>query len=84
MDLDALVARRVKVMAALDDMTPQDYMRRALDLNFKSPQRPRLSLSLGDEDYQRLGQRYGLDPDQKTEIKRRIIAEVEKLAREDS
>lgn len=76
MDLDTHVARRIKVLAALEDMTPQDYIRQFLGLDFKPAKRPRLSLSLSADDYGILASRYGLNADQHTAIKAAIVRQL--------
>ena len=76
MDLDAHVARRIRVLAALEDMTPQDFIRQFLGLDFTPARRPRLSLSLSTGDYEILGRKYGLGPDQHTAIKAAIVRQL--------
>ncbi len=78
MDLEASVARALKVQAALADMTPQDHMRALLGLDYKPARRPRLSISLSDQDYDILARRYGLDPSDHTAIKRAVIQTLTK------
>ncbi len=76
MDLDTAVARRIRVLAALEDMTPQDFIRRFLGLDFTPARRPRLSLSLGQADYHVLAQKYGLQAEQRTDIKAAIVRQL--------
>ncbi len=73
MDLDMQVARALRVRAAEEDLTLQDYIRRTLGLDFKPAQRPRLSISLSDADYEILGARYGLPPYDRSAIKKAVI-----------
>jgi len=48
----------------------------------KKPKRPRLTVSLSDEDYQRLGERYKIPADQQLEIKKSVIEELTRFAQE--
>ena len=40
------------------------------------PKRPRLTVSLSDEDYQLLAERYGIAPERKLEIKEKVTADL--------
>ncbi len=73
MDLDVSVARALRVEAARADLTPQDHMRKLLGLSYRPAQRPRLSLSLSDEDYALLAEHFGLDPADRPAIKKAVI-----------
>lgn len=74
LDVDATMARRLRVRAALNDVSPQDELRGILGLSRKKPQRPRLSLSLKPEDYEFLGNQYGIDPADRNKIKQAIMS----------
>ena len=75
-DLSEEIARKLRVEAALNDLSPQDQLRKTIGLPFKKPQRPRISLSLRPGDYDYLGKRYGLAEDARNEIKKAILAEL--------
>ncbi|MGF1454072.1 MAG: hypothetical protein ACFB6R_01705 [Alphaproteobacteria bacterium] len=79
MDLDARVARTLRVRAAQEDLTLQDYVRRLLGLDFKPAQRPRLSISLSDADYEILAARYGLAAGDRAAIKKAVITSLTDL-----
>ena len=58
---------------ALDCMlSPSDRVRQILGLTVTSrPKRPRLSISLTDDDFLALGELYGISPDDKVAIKQK-------------
>ena len=55
---------------------PSDMIRKIVGLPFKKIQRPRIGLSLNDTDLKFLAEKYGLNPNDETEIKRRVTEEV--------
>ena len=68
--------------SALDKgISPSEQIRHVLDLpTHKKPKRPRLTVSLDDEDYLRLGERYNISAEQQLEIKKSVIEELTKFA----
>lgn len=84
MDLESRTAKSIKIQAVLEDLTPQDYMRKILGLSYKSPKRPRLSVSLSEEDYQILAKKYQLDGKDHLAIKKALISELEQLTSKDN
>ena len=75
-ELDSSITRKIKERAARNDLTPSAQIRKILGLSFTPPKRPRLTASLMPEDYEILGKRYGVDPSNTLEIKRKIINEL--------
>ncbi|WP_153912697.1 hypothetical protein [Shewanella sp. TC10] len=64
--------------AALDaGVSPSDQIRSILGLEVtKRPKRPRLTVSLSQDDYAILAQRYGLESDAQLEIKKRVLDDL--------
>ncbi|MCC4832581.1 hypothetical protein Q4601_04365 [Shewanella sp. 1_MG-2023] len=64
--------------AALDaGVSPSDQIRSILGLEVtKRPKRPRLTVSLSQDDYVILAQRYGLASDAQLEIKKRVLDDL--------
>jgi len=75
-DLDKEIGRAIRTSAAAHDLTPSAQIRNMLDLPIKLPKRPRLTTSLNGQDYQTLGQRFGIDPDDTIAIRHRIVKEL--------
>lgn len=75
-DLSEEIGRRLRVEAALNDLSPQDQLRKIIGLSYKKPQRPRISLSLRPDDYEFLSNKYGIDRAKKNEIKKAVLAEI--------
>ncbi|ARD21085.1 MULTISPECIES: hypothetical protein [Shewanella] len=64
--------------AALDaGVSPSDQIRSILGLEVtKRPKRPRLTVSLSQDDYAILAHRYGLEADAQLEIKKRVLDDL--------
>ncbi len=77
-DLSEKMGRRLRVEAALEGMSPQDQLRKMVGLSFKKPQRPRVTLSLREEDYILLAKRYKINSCNKNDIKKRVMEEISK------
>ena len=78
-DLSEKIGRRLRVDAALNGLSPQDQLRKMIGLSYKKPQRPRVTLSLREEDYGYLGERYGFKETDTNEIKKSVINEISKI-----
>ncbi len=81
-DLSEKIGRRLRVEAALNDLSPQDQLRKMIGLPYKKPQRPRITLSLREDDYEYLSVRYGFDIKNKIEIKKAVMAEISTILQE--
>lgn len=57
-------------------LSTSDQIRTIIGLPAKQPKRPRLSVSLSEEDYLLLGERYGLAVDDKQGIRQAITEEI--------
>jgi len=76
-DTSEQICRTIRVVAAENNLTPSDMIRRIVGLSqHKRPIRPRLSLSLNEDDYRQLARHYGLDPDDRQAIKSKVMAEL--------
>jgi hypothetical protein len=58
------------------EIKPSDMIRKIVGLPFKKIQRPRIGLSLDNNDLQFLAKKYGVRPDEEAEIKRRVTEDV--------
>ena len=75
-EMEQNVALQIHEMAAKDGLTPSSQIRKLVGLSYSPPKRPRLTISLSEEDYQALGDKYRVDPQDRLEIKRRIMEEL--------
>lgn len=75
-ELEQVDSRALRVKAIEKDLSPSDYIREVIGLPRKRPIRPRLSVSLNEQDYQILAQRYQLKSDQKDKIRDCIKQEL--------
>jgi len=80
-DAEENVIKKVRKAAFKNNLSNSDQIRLILGLPIShKPVRPRLTLSLTELDYQELAERYGLDPEQRLEIKARVLQELIKFA----
>ncbi len=80
-DVSASVLHAVRKAAFEAELSQPDMVRRILQLPVsRPPKRPRLTVSLGPNDYQILGGRYGLDPSDALAIKERVLVELQQFA----
>jgi len=75
-ELEQAQSKILRIDAIKKDLSPSDYIRDIVGLPRKKPIRPRLSISLSEEDYKVLAKRYKLKPNQKDEIRERIKNEL--------
>ena len=76
-DVSAHVIYAVRKAAFDAELSQPDMIRRILQLPVSRPaKRPRLTVSLSPADYQILGERYGLDPNDALAIKERVLGEL--------
>lgn len=69
-DLGRETQKSIKKQAVEEDLTPSEFIRKVLGLSFKAkPVRPRLTLSLSDEDFQSLAEAWQLDAQDRLKIK---------------
>lgn len=80
-DLEEQIQRTIRLRACELALSPSDCIRQILGLKVTTkPVRPRLTASFTEQDYQNLADRYALSPDQKIEIKRRVMQELMEFA----
>lgn len=75
-ELEQKLARNIKEKAAREGLTPSDEIRKIVGLSYSLPKRPRLTMSLSEDDYRILALKYGLNPEERLEIKRKIMEEL--------
>jgi hypothetical protein len=75
-EMEQKIACHIRELAAREGLTPSDQIRKIINLPYSPPKRPRLTVSLNEEDYVILGKRYNLDPGDALGIKRRIMEEL--------
>ncbi|WNC73134.1 hypothetical protein RGQ13_03875 [Thalassotalea psychrophila] len=76
-DMDEKVQKEIRKAAVEASLSPSDQIRMILGLAVhKKPKRPRLTVSLSSEDYQVLGEKYGIPPTKQLEIKRKLMDEL--------
>lgn len=76
-DVEEAVLSAVRKAAFENDLSTSDQIRRLLDLPTATrPKRPRLTVSLSAADYEVLGMRYGVSPEERLVIKEKVTAEL--------
>ena len=75
-ELEQEHSRALRIKAIEKDLSPSDYIRNIVGLLPKKPIRPRLSISLSEEDYTILAKRYHLKPEEKDQIRKHIKEEL--------
>ena len=67
----------IKQQALASNLNPPDQIRKILGLPYnKKPQRPRLTVTLKQEDFNVLAEKYGLDPEDHAAIKEKVSEEL--------
>jgi hypothetical protein len=81
-DVEEAVMDAVRGAAFENNLSTSDQIRHLLHLPTASrAKRPRLTVSLTAADYEVLGERYGLAPDDKLAIKERVTEELVRFSR---
>ncbi|GIU51394.1 MULTISPECIES: hypothetical protein [Shewanella] len=76
-DLDEKFQYSIRKAALDAGVSPSDQIRSILGLEVtKRPKRPRLTVSLSQDDYSILAKRYGLESDAQLEIKKRVLDDL--------
>lgn len=75
-ELEQTVATHIRELAAQEGLTPSDQIRKLIGLSYSPPKRPRLTVSLTPEDYESLGKKYNIAPEETLKIKRQIMEEL--------
>jgi hypothetical protein len=77
-ELEQEESRALRIKAIEKNLSPSDYIREVIGLPRKKPIRPRLSISLSEDDYLILADRYNLNANEKDKIRSRIKQELVK------
>jgi len=83
-DLGGDIPDFIRAVAANNGLSPSDQIRKIVDLPYRKPKRPRLTLSLKETDYAHLGQRYGVPAANKEVIREKIREELEAFYRQET
>jgi hypothetical protein len=75
-ELEQEESRALRIKAIEKNLSASDYIREVIGLPRKKPIRPRLSISLSEDDYLILADRYQLKPDEKDKIRTKIKLEL--------
>lgn len=75
-ELEQVQSRALRIHAIEQDLSPSDYIRDIVGLPRKKPVRPRLSISLSQDDYEVLAHRYKLDSMAKADIRKCMKEEL--------
>ena len=80
-DMDTKLQYSIRRSALDKGISPSEQIRHLLGLTTnKKPKRPRLTVSLSNDDYQQLGERYHIPAEQQLEIKKAVIDELTQFA----
>lgn len=80
-DVENEIIDAVKQAACEKGMAPSDMIRRIVGLKVTvKPVRPRLTMSLKEDDYHELAKKYGLKASERLVIKSRMVEEIRKFA----
>jgi hypothetical protein len=80
-DVENEIIDTIKVQACKKSVTPSDMIRLILGLGVTAKRvRPRLTMSLKEQDYIDLAKKYGLKPSERLAIKAKIIEEIRDYA----
>ena len=84
-DVEKQVIDAVRYAAFESQLSPSDQIRKILGLPYSSkPVRPRLTVTLNDDDYLLLAERFKVDPDDKRRIKEVLHEQLIKFAKKQS
>jgi hypothetical protein len=76
-DVEAVVLEAVRCAAFENNISSSDQIRKILGLSVaRRPKRPRLTVTLTPNDYETLGQRYGLAVEERLAIKERVTQDL--------
>lgn len=67
---------KIRIAAAAENLSYADYVRKLVGLPHAQIQRPRISLSFGADDLERLGERYGQPGADARVLKRCVMDEI--------
>jgi len=70
------ISESIRREANRNGLSTSDQIRKIVQLEVKAPKRPRLTVSLTEDDYEKLAHRYGLDVMDKAAIRESIRQEL--------
>ncbi|MDX1757352.1 MAG: hypothetical protein R3175_14945 [Marinobacter sp.] len=80
-DLSSDIQRAFRVAAAMQDLNTSAMVRKVLQLPYRKKRiRPRLTVTLHDDDFEQLAQRYGLPADDRAAIRQKVADELSHFA----
>ena len=80
-ELEQAHSKALRIKAIQNDLSYSDQIREILDLPRKKPVRPRLSVSLSEEDYTLLAKRYKLKSTDKEKIREKMKQDLIKASK---
>ena len=78
-ELEQDLTKKIQNLAMKENLSTSSVIRKIIGLDYTPPKRPRISISLNDDDYKLLSEKYGLEASEKSKIKAEIIKELAKL-----
>lgn len=76
-DMSSDIQRAFRVAAAMQDLNTSSMVRKVLQLPYRKKRiRPRLTVTLHDEDFEQLAVRYGLPANDRAAIRQRVSEEL--------
>jgi bacterioferritin-associated ferredoxin len=81
-ELNKPISDTIRHQANKNGISTSDQIRSVIGLQTKCPKRPRLTVSLSEEECKFLAHRYNLSPEDKTAIRQAIAAELTAYASE--
>ncbi len=82
-ELEQVIAKKIQKMAIKEGLATSSQIRKLIGLEFSPPKRPRLTISLSENDYEILSKKYNIDKSDTIGIKRMIMAELIKITEEE-
>ncbi|MCO7226894.1 hypothetical protein [Pleionea sp. CnH1-48] len=83
-DVSESVHKFIQKCSVDDSLKPSDYIRKMLGLEYKQKKvRPRLTITLSQQDYEQLGELFQLDPTDHIAIKHAVAKRLIDLAESD-
>lgn len=80
-DVSESVHNYIQLQSVKDQLKPSDYIRKVLGLDFKRKKvRPRLTVTLNEDDYESLGKAFGIEPDDRIAIKHAVTKRLIEIA----
>ncbi len=79
-DASEALSNRIRIAASRNGISASDQIRKIVGLPISSrPKRPRLTVSLSEEDYELLAKRYKMKHIDKQEIKTKVMEELRRF-----